>query len=87
MGHLGLTIGRFGGIIHARYGDRKVWGREVWPPDITKPSIKGHNHPLCSTFLHSNPIKKISVRIIIHNKPPNHPFKSLPNHILGRYPD
>lgn len=61
--------------------DMKVWDRRFGRQDITTPSIKTLNSPLCSTFIHSYPIKKISVRIISHTKPPNHPFKSLPNPI------
>jgi len=48
--------------------DMKVWDRKVWAPDITKPLKKALNSPLYSTFLHSYPIEKISVRNI---KPPN----------------
>ncbi len=75
--------------MHAAYGDRKVWDREVWPPEdydaiykiAQSPTMLSPNPPLCSTFLHSNPIQKMSVRIIFHTKPPNHLFKSLPSPI------
>ena len=55
----------------------KVWDREVWRQRITTPSIKTLNHPLSSTFIHSNPLIKISVRNNSLTKPSQIPFKSL----------
>ena len=48
-----MRIERFGRFGIGRFGRQ----------DITTPSIKSLNHPLPSTFLHSYPLIKISVRI------------------------
>jgi hypothetical protein len=63
-----------------RYEGLKVWrfgdGR-FGSQDITTPSIKSLNHPLSSTFLHFNPLIKISVSNNLSNKPHQIAFKSL----------
>ena len=57
--------------------DMKVWDRRFGSQRITTPSIKTLNHPLSSTFIHSNPLIKISVRNNSLTKPSQIPFKSL----------
>jgi hypothetical protein len=62
----GLEVWRFG---IGRFGRQR----------ITTPSIKSLNYPLPSTFLHSYPLIKISVRFISLIKPSQIAFKSLPS--------
>ena len=68
----GLGIGRFGIGGLARQG-------------ITTPSIKSPNHPLLSTFLHSYPLIKISVRFISVYAKPYNPINQPSKPILSGY--
>ena len=52
---------------------------------ITTPSIKSPNHPLPSTFLHSYPLIKISVRFISVYAKPYNPVNQPSKAILSEY--
>ena len=65
-------MSRYEGLKVWRFGDRRFGSQ-----DITTPSIKSLNHPLSSTFLHFNPLIKISVSNNLSNKPHQIAFKSL----------
>jgi hypothetical protein len=54
FGYEGLTNQGIGGIMHARYGDRKVWDREVWPPKDYDAIYKNAQSP---TTLHFPPLR------------------------------
>ena len=64
LGYEGLTNHCFGGIMHARYGDRKVWkvwGWEVWPPEDYDAIYKIAQSPTIPHFPPPRPnIKNIS---------------------------
>jgi hypothetical protein len=72
LGYEGLTNQGFGYIMHAGYGDRKVWevwGWEVWPPEDYDAIYKIAQSP---TILHFPPprpnIKNISKNYILLKK-------------------
>jgi hypothetical protein len=67
MGVFCLTNRRFGDIMHAGYEGLKGLGMGGLAARHYEALIKTLNPPLSSTFLHSYPIKKISVRFIFDN--------------------